>query len=212
MKRFLLLAALLVAAALSASCDQETNLSVVPDVDMFTFGPDGGEFDVVVFSNGHWKATCSDESISFTPDSADFTAPMHVKVGPNRNNFTKSVRITLVSKLNNISRTARIAVTQECGPFLTAASTEETIGRESGAARFSVNSNFRWQLAGITLDGVPDEGTARFDPVEGGPNRTEVALRDIPENTDGRPRAFRLTLVLADHPEVSLVLTVLQEG
>ena len=212
MKRFLLLAALLVSAALSASCDQETNLSVVPDVDMFTFGPDGGEFDVVVFSNGHWKATCSDESISFTPDSADFTAPMHVKVGPNRNNFTKSVRITLVSKLNNISRTARIAVTQECGPFLTAASTEETIGRESGAARFSVNSNYPWHLVGITLDGAPYEGEAEFEPAIGGPNRTDVALLPIPENTTGRSRTFCVTLALAEYPDVTLVLTVRQDA
>ena len=212
MKRFLLLAALLVAAALSASCDQETNLSVVPDVDMFTFGPDGGEFDVVVFSNGHWKATCSDESISFTPDTADFTAPMHVKVGPNRNNFTKSVRITLVSKLNNISRTARIAVTQECGPFLTAASTEETIGRESGAARFSVNSNYPWHLVGITLDSAPYDGEAEFEPAIGGPNRTDVALLPIPENTTGRTRTFRITLALTEYPAVTLVLTVQQEA
>ena len=192
MKRFLLLAALLVAAALSASCDQETNLSVVPDVDMFTFGPEGGEFDVVVFSNGHWKATCSDESI--------------------RNNFTKSVRITLVSKLNNISRTARIAVTQECGPFLTAASTKETIGRESGAARFSVNSNYPWHLVGITLDGAPYDGEAEFEPAIGGPNRTDVALLPIPENTTGRTRTFRITLALTEYPAVTLVLTVQQEA
>ena len=71
MKRFLLLAALLVAAALSASCDQETNLSVVPDVDMFTFGPDGGEFDVVVFSNGHWKATCTRFCRLYRPDARE---------------------------------------------------------------------------------------------------------------------------------------------
>lgn len=212
MKRFLLLAALLVAAALSASCDQETNLSVVPDVDMFTFGPDGGEFDVVVFTNGHWKATCSDESISFAPDSGDFTAPMHVKVGPNRNNFTKSVRITLVTKLDNLSRTARIAVTQECGPFLTAASTEASIGREGGAARFSVNSNFPWRMTSLTLDGAPYEGEAEFEPATGGPNRTDVALLPIPENTTGRSRTFCVTLALAEYPDGTLVLTVRQDA
>lgn len=210
MKRFLLLAALLVAAALSASCDQETNLSVVPDVDMFTFGPDGGEFDVVVFTNGHWKATCSDESISFAPDSGDFTAPMHVKVGPNRNNFTKSVRITLVTKLDNLSRTARIAVTQECGPFLTAASTEERIGREGGTVRFSVNSDHPWRKTGVTLDGEPYAGIV--EPSEGGPNRTDVALTAIPENTTGRPRTFCVTLALTEYPDVTLVLTVRQDA
>lgn len=211
MKRFLLLASLLVVAAFSASCDQETNLSIAPDVDMFTFGPDGGEFDVVLFTNGHWKATCSDENITFAPDSGDFTAPMHVKVGPNRDNYTKSVRISLVTKLDNLSRTARIAVTQECGPFLTAASTEESVGRAGGAARFSVNSNFPWRLVGITLDGEPYDGEAEFEPATGGPNRTDAALLPIPENTTGHTRIFRITLALTDHPEVTLVLTVQQE-
>lgn len=212
MKRFLLLSAFVLVAVLSFSCDQETNLSIAPDVDSFSFGTEGGSFDVVVFTNGYWKASCPDASVTCSPDTGNFTTPMHVVVGPNTEPYTKSMRITLTSNINGNSRSARIAITQGCKPFLMADPAEGRIGREGGTARFSVNSNFRWQLAGITLDGEPDEGTARLDPVEGGPNRTEVALRDIPENTDGRPRAFRLTLVLADHPEVSLVLTVFQEG
>ena len=209
MKKCLILIAWI---ALLAACTQETELSITPDIATFQFDADGGSFDAVIFTNGHWKATCDDPTISFAPDSGDFTAPMHVKVGPNRNNFTKSVRITLVSKLNNISRTARIAVTQECGPFLTAASTEETIGRESGAARFSVNSNYPWHLVGITLDGAPYEGEAEFEPAIGGPNHTDVALVPIPENTTGRTRTFRITLALTEYPAVTLVLTVQQEA
>ena len=210
MKRFLLVASLVVAAAFSAACDQETNLSVIPDRSSFTFGPEGGEFDVVVFTNGYWKATCSDEAVTFVADTGNFTSPLHVKVGPNHEQYTKSMRVSLVTHLDKLSRSANIAITQACNPFLTVADAEKQIGREGGTVRFSVNSNHPWQRAGVTLDGAPYDGTV--DPSTGGPNRTDVALNDIPENTTGRPRTFCVTLALVDYPGVTLILTVRQEA
>lgn len=210
MKRFLIIASLVVAAVFSAACDQETNLSVLPDRSSFSFGPEGGEFDVVVFTNGHWKASCSDEAVTFVADSGNFTSPLHVKVGPNPEQYTKSMRISLITRLDNNSRSANIAITQRCNPFLTAASTEVLIGREGGTARFSVNSDHPWRNTGVTLDGEPYAGVV--DPSEGGPNRTDVALTAIPENTTGRPRTFCVTLALTEYPGVTLVLTVRQDA
>ena len=67
-------------------------------------------------------------------------------------------------------------------------------------------------LVGITLDGAPYDGEAEFEPATGGPNRTDVALLPIPENTTGRSRTFCVTLALAEYPDVTLVLTVRQDA
>ena len=91
MKRILML---VLAASLAFSCDQETNLSIAPDIHALAFGPEGGEADVVVFTNGYWKATCDDKSVTFAPDTGNFTTPMHIVVAPNTEKFTKSARIS----------------------------------------------------------------------------------------------------------------------
>ena len=62
----------------------------------------------------------------------------------------------------------------------------------------------------VTLDGEPYAGVV--EPSEGGPNRTDVALTAIPENTTGRPRTFCVTLALTEYPDVTLVLTVRQDA
>jgi len=206
MKRFLILALALLPAF---SCTQETNLSISPDVSSFLLGPSGGEFDVVVFTNGYWKASCSDGAVSFAPDSGNFTLPMHVVVGPNEENYTKSVKIELKTSLDGNSRTSRIAITQTCEPFIFSEISEVQLGMSGGLARFTVNSNADWRLVSTSLDGIPFE--LEVDPQEHGPNSVTVSVR-VPENLSGAVRNFAVFLALRENPETSLELRIRQEG
>lgn len=204
MKRFLILA---LAAVLSFSCTQETNLSIAPDIHAFSFDPSGGEADVVIFTNGYWKATCEDESVRFAPDTGNFTTPMHIVVGPNTEQYTKSVKISLTTKLDGNSRSSRIAITQDCNPFIVSEETEIQVPASGGVARFHVNSNVSWQVASTLLDGAPVE--LDVDPLEHGPNSVTMNVR-IPENLSGSPRTYTVTLALKEKPGVGVVLTVVQ--
>lgn len=201
MKRYLLLAFLCFAAL---SCTQETTLSITPDVRDFQFGPEGGSFDVVIFTNGVWTATCADESIAFSPASGEYTTPMHVEVPENVEHFTKAVHIQLTSKTGDISRTAQVVISQDCYPFILCEEPVKEIDNKGGKVRFSVNSNEPWRLK-------KPVGEIAFgaSPETGGPNRTEVTL-DIPANTTGEDRTFTVTLVLQSDALVIQPLTVKQ--
>ena len=201
MKRYLLLALMGLAAL---SCTQETTLTITPDVRNFQFGPEGGSFDVVIFTNGVWTATCNDELFSFSPAEGDYTTPMHVVVPENNEHFTKSVRIQLTSKVSDISRTAQVIITQGCYPFIYCEEPDKEIGPEGGKVRFSVNSNEPWNLS-------PEAGVVPFgaSPETGGPNRETVTL-DIPANDTGEPRSFSVLLSLQSDIDVFVILTVKQ--
>ena len=199
MKRFMLLVALCLAAL---SCTQEAELAISPDVSSFQVGADGGQFDAIILTNGLWTATCEDESVTLSPDSGDYTLPIHVHVGPNEEHYTKVIRIALTAKVDKLTRTNRIVVTQQCRPFIICDETEKTVGPEGDIVRFEVNSNDSWHA--VRVDGTD---ACLFEPEEGGPNRTDFAML-IPENPDGGIYAVRLVL---DHsPATEIVLTVEQ--
>ena len=204
MKRILLL---VLAASLAFSCDQETNLSIAPDIHALAFGPEGGEADVVVFTNGYWKATCDDKSVTFAPDTGNFTTPMHIVVAPNTEKFTKSARISLTTKLNGNGRTSRIAITQTCNPFILCDVTEVQLPSSGGTARFLVNANADWQVVDTKLDGSSVD--LAVDPMEHGPNSVTVNV-PVSENTTGVQRVYTVTLALKETSSVRLVLTVRQ--
>ena len=204
MKKCLILLASIV---MLAACTQDAELSIAPDLATFQFDADGGSFDAVIFTNGHWKATCDDPAVTFTPDSADFTAPMHIVVGPNEEHHTKSIRISLTSKLDNLSRTSKIAITQACRPFIISEETILQAPAAGGEVRFHVNANDSWKVVETTCDG--EATTLAVDPLTSGPNSVEVTVR-IPENTTGRARTFTVTLALESWRDCSVVLTVAQ--
>ena len=202
MKRFLIWA---LAAVLLVSCTQETTVTLEPDVYSWTFGPEGGEFDVVIFTNGYWTATCDDPSLSFSPASGNFTAPIHVVVAENTEHFTKSMRISLNTEIDEKTMTGKVVVTQQCRPFILCADPLKRIGPEGGAVRFSVNSSEPWTAT------VPDgaHAVARIDPAAGGHNNTEVAIY-VPENTDRQERTYTVRLFLTGLPSEAVDLTVKQ--
>ncbi|MCR5709594.1 MAG: hypothetical protein K6G79_03825 [Bacteroidales bacterium] len=190
MKKILyLLAGLLMLCA----CEQETSHSLVPDITSMTFGPDGGEFTSVIFTNGIWKATCDDKSVTFAPDSGDYTLPMHIKVAPNEEHYTKSIKISLTSKLGTTTRNGKIAITQTCRPFIICDKPSMQMGAEGGIARFEVNSNEPWSLVSKALDGSGPG--PRVYPESGLKNRIEVDM-EIPANDSGKARTFTAVLAL----------------
>lgn len=204
MKRYLLLVVLCLAAV---SCDQDTNFYITPNHTSFVLGPNGGSFDDVLFTNGSWTCTVSDDAATVTPMSGDYTTPFRVVVGPNSERFTKAIRIKFTSTLGDLSRTANVVVTQDCFPFIFADETLQTIGPEGGRVFFTVNSNEPW----VMLE--PDESVlpAGFsaEPRNGGPNNTTVTL-DIPVNDTGEERWLEVLLHLESDPEVYVILTVIQ--
>jgi len=202
MKRYLLLALLCLAAL---SCTQETTLTVEPEVRDFHFGPEGGSFDVIIFTNGIWTATCSDPAITFSPASGDYTLPMHVEVPENLEHFSKATHIQITSKTEDLSRTTQVVISQDCYPFIfSEEETCKTIGPEGGKVRFAVNSNEPWKLSPEA--GVPSFGA---EPETGGPNR-EVVTLDIPANDSGLPRSFSVLLSLQSDIDIYVILTVEQ--
>lgn len=203
MKRYMLLAALCLAAL---SCTQEAELTIAPDVGSFQLGAEGGQFDAIILTNGLWTATCEDGSVSFSPESGDYSLPIHVNVGPNEEHYTKVIRIALTAKVDNLTRTSRIVVTQQCHPFIICDETEKTVGPEGDIVRFEVNSNDGWHA--VRVDGTD---ACLFEPEEGGPNRTDFAML-IPENPDGGIYAVRLVLDYSPATEIVLTVEQLPEG
>lgn len=205
MKRYLLFALLCLAVL---SCDQDTNFYVTPDVSTFEFGPDGGEFDDVIFTNGSWTCEVSDDAVTVTPSSGDYTTSVHVVVAPNTERYTKSIRLKFISTYGDLSRNSNIVVTQDCYPFIFCEDEDvKTIGPEGGKVRFSVNSNQPWKMSFPTGALTPTWA----EPLSGGPNTTTVTL-DISANEEGSDRWFEVLLSLESDPDVCLTLTVIQEG
>ena len=200
---------LLAVLVVLASCDQETSLSIAPDITSFTFGPEGGEFTSVIFTNGIWAATCDDPSVTFTPESGDYTLPMHISVGKNEEHYTKSIRISITSENNGTGRNGRIVITQDCFPFLDCDNTQQTVPAAGGKVRFSVNSNEAWKLVSTAVEGAPAQFSV--SPDHGAKNRIEVVF-DIPANESGSGRVFSATLALEADASQSVVLTVRQDA
>jgi len=203
MKRYLLF--LVVFCLALVSCNQETNFYLTPDQRNLVCGPDGGTFDDLIFTNGSWTCTVSDDAVTVTPMSGDYTQPVHVVVGQNSEMYTKSIRIHFTSTSGDLSRVANVVVTQDCYPFIFCDEDVKTVGPEGGQVRFTVNSNEAWAIAqprAITF--------FRVTPHEGGPNSTTVTF-DIPANDEGHERTFEATLQLQEHPSVSETLTVVQK-
>ena len=204
MKRYLLLVVLCLAAV---SCDQDTNFYITPNHTSFVLGPNGGSFDDVLFTNGSWTCTVSDDAATATPMSGDYTTPFRVVVGPNSERFTKAIRIKFTSTLGDLSRTANVVVTQDCFPFIFADETLQTIGPEGGRVFFTVNSNEPWVMLEPDDSVLPAGFSA--EPRNGGPNNTTVTL-DIPVNDTGEERWLEVLLHLESDPEVYVILTVIQ--
>ncbi len=204
MKRYLLLVVLCLAAV---SCDQDTNFYITPNHTSFVLGPNGGSFDDVLFTNGSWTCTVSDDAATVTPTSGDYTTPFRVVVGPNSERFTKAIRIKFTSTLGDLSRTANVVVTQDCFPFIFADETLQTIGPEGGRVFFTVNSNEPWVMLEPDDSVLPAGFSA--EPRNGGPNNTTVTL-DIPVNDTGEERWLEVLLHLESDPEVYVILTVIQ--
>ena len=191
---------------LAASCTQDTELSITPDIASFQFDAEGGSFDVVIFTNGSWTASCEDPAVSFSPASGECTLPMHIEVARNDEFYTKAIRITLSSTLDALTRASRIVITQACAPFIFCEEPERQVGGEGGIVRFSVNANAAWHVA----SGAP----CPVSPQKGGPNRTEVSLV-IPENAEGVARTFEVRLDLDDASGAiapTVTLKVIQQG
>ena len=201
MKRYLLLVVLCLAAV---SCDQDTNFYVTPDHTSFVIGPEGGTFDDVLFTNGSWTCTVSDESVTVTPMSGDYTTPFRVVVGENKEMFTKAISIQFKSTLDDLSRTGKVVITQDCHPFVYCAEPVQTIGAAGGAVRFSVNSNEPWAVPQV--DDIPGFSVS---PLSGGPNSTIVTVT-VPANDMDLERHFAVSLHLTSDPSVSQLLTVIQ--
>lgn len=205
MKRYLLLVFL---CLMAVSCDQDTNFYVTPDVSTFEFGPDGGEFDDVIFTNGSWTCEVSDDAVTVTPSSGDYTTSVHVVVAPNTERYTKAIRLKFISTYGDLSRNSNVVVTQDCYPFIFCEDEDvKTIGSEGGKVRFTVNSNQPWVL--LEPDGSVSPAGFSAEPLNGGPNSTTVTL-DIPANDTGEERWLEVLLHLKSDPEVSLILTVIQ--
>lgn len=201
MKRYLLLVVLCLAAV---SCDQDTNFYVTPNHTSFVLGPNGGSFDDVLFTNGSWTCTVSDDAATVTPMSGDYTTPFRVVVGANNERFTKAIRIKFTSTLGDLSRTANVVVTQDCYPFVYCAEPVQTIGAAGGAVRFSVNSNEAWAIPQV--DDIPGFAVS---PLSGGPNSTVVTVT-VPANDMDLERHFAVSLHLTSDASVSQLLTVVQ--
>lgn len=203
MKRYLSLLALCL--AFLCSCDQDTNFYVTPDVTAFVFGPEGGSFDDLLFTNGSWTCTVSDDAVTVTPMSGDFTHPFHVDVAENTEHYTKAIRIKFTASLDNLNRTGTVVVTQDCYPFIFCDEPVLSVGPEGGKVRFQVNSNKPWKIDPAQSLQAP----SWTEPLSGGPNSTTVTLF-IPANDEGRERTFDVVLCLVSDPSVSQTLQVVQ--
>ena len=217
MKRILLIAAM---CAVALSCTQEATLTLTADVPAVQFGPEGGVFNTILFTNGsEWTATCDDPAVTFTPTSGAYTTPMHIEVGENTEHRTKAIRIAVTSNLDSNTRSLYIVVTQECHPFVLCNDSVRTIGPEWAKVFFTVNSDKGWRFLRTLLDGQEvllesfPAPSGWIDPKSSAePNNVEVTLL-IPDNTSGKTRKWEILLASKAAPTVEACrLTVIQNG
>ena len=211
MKRILLIAVMCAAAL---SCTQEATLTVNADVPSIVFGPEGGTFNTVIFTNAPvWTASCDDPAVTFSPDSGAFSTPMHIEVGENNDHSTKAIRIAVKATLDGSQRQLNIVVTQTCRPFVLCNDPAKTIGAEGGNLFFTVNSNEGWFLYRVLLDGVDTgmyyKGLTMFPSSCVEPN-DQVATVTVPANDTGRSRTWTLLLGI-DKEEEACRLTIVQD-
>ena len=206
MKRILLIAAL---CAVAISCTQEATLTLTADVPAVQFGPEGGAFNTILFTNGsEWTATCEDPTVTFTPTSGAYTTPMHIEVGENTEHYTKAIRIAVTSTLDASTRSLYIVVTQECHPFVICDENVKTVGAEGGIVRFTVNSDKGWQVLKTMINGV--ETPVTVNPSSYGENNVPVEVT-IPANATSSRRVWEILLASQASPSVEACrLTVIQ--
>lgn len=212
MKRFLLIAVMCAAAL---SCTQEATLTVNADVPSIVFGPEGGSFNTVIFTNAPtWTASCDDPAVTFSPDSGAFSTPMHIEVGENNDHFTKAIRIAVKATLDGSQRQLNIVVTQECWPFVLCNDNTKTIGAEGGKLFFTINSNKGWYRYRVLLDGVDTgmyhNGLTMVPSSCVEPN-DKVTTVTVPANDTGRSRTWTLLLGI-DKEEEACRLTIHQNS
>ncbi len=213
MKRFLLIAAM---CAVVLSCKQEATLTVSTDVPSIVFGPEGGTFNTILFTNAPvWTATCDDPAITFSPDSGAFSTPIHVEVGENDEHFTKAIRIAVKATLDGSQRQLNIVVTQTCRPFVLCDDDVRIIGPEQTQLFFTINSDKGWRVLRTLLDdqevilsSIPG---GEMDPMScKDPNNVEVKVQ-IPENETGKSRKWEILLASEAVPrEEACTLTIFQ--
>ena len=214
MKRFLLIAA---CCALALSCTQEATLSLYADVPTAQFGPEGGSFNTILFTNGSsWTATCEDPTVVFSPTSGAYSTPMHIEVGENTEHYTKAIRIAVTSELDGNSRRANIVVTQACHPFVICDDNQKTVGVAGGIVRFTVNSDRGWYLVETQLDGVKVVMEDYFDGWIAPswcdePNNCIVEF-SIPANNTGKKRTWSAILSPKEEGLENCLLTVMQSA
>lgn len=174
------------------SCTQESVITMSSDITSIKFGPEGGSFNTILFSNCSWTAGCDDEAVTISPASGTYTTPLHIEVGENTEHFTKAIRITFDGTLDGKARVSRIVVTQDCHPFVVCENDSATIGSEGGVVNFQVNSNVPWVYYGTLLDGVPCENL-QAEPYSWKENLVTMRIL-VPGNTGGMRRTFVLLL------------------
>ena len=206
MKRILLTVAL---CALALSCTQEATLTATADVPAAQFGPEGGSFNTIFFTNGStWTATCEDEAVTVTPSTGSYTTPLHIEVGENNEQYTKVIRIAVKAELDNLTRTKNIVVTQSCRPFVVCDDASKTVGVAGGTVRFSVNSDKGWVLYKTLLDGV--ETPLSVSPDNYGENNVTVEV-NVPASEAVKSRTWEILLASKASPSVEACrLTIYQ--
>ena len=206
MKQIMLIAAI---CALALSCTQEATLTATSDIPSIQFGPEGGSFNPILFTNGSsWTATCDDPAVTFSPTSGAYSTPMHIVVGENTEHFTKAIRIAVESKLDDRTRTLYIVVTQFCHPFVICDDASKTVGAAGGSVWFTVNSDKGWLLYKTLLDGV--ETPLTVNPSSHGENNVPVEVT-VPANDSGRGRTWEILLSSKTAPAVEACrLTIVQ--
>lgn len=206
MKKFMLFAVICV---LALSCKQEGTLTATSDIPSIKFGPEGGTFNPILFTNGSsWTATCDDPAVSFSPTSGSFTTPLHIEVGENTEHFTKAIRIAVVSYLDDNSRTFNFVVTQTCRPFVICDDAWKTIEFEGGSVWFTVNSDKGWEVLKTLLDGV--ETPLSVEPSNYGENNIPVEVK-VPANDSDNSRIWEVILASKTAPAVEACrLTIVQ--
>lgn len=195
---------------LALSCTQSAVLSVTTDINEMQYGPEGGSFNTILFTNGSsWTATCDDETVTVSPASGAYSAPLHIEVGVNTEHRTKVIPIEIKSTLGTSTSTYKVVVTQACSPFVICDVAAKEVGAEGGIVRFTVNSNVGWTLYRTLLNGA--DAQLPVSPASYGKNNVDVSVT-VPANDSGSRRVWSVLLALTSAPQTEACrLTIIQE-
>ena len=208
MKKMILTAAAIIAAAMTVSCNKDTeNTGLTVDTDAISYPLSGGTYDISLTSGKPWKALYCTEWLTVTPESGTGDATVTVGTDTWANEDSEDARLAcvyftdgtdtvsvLIGQINDdnylpVDHVSRYDNDYLDDDYLNASCGKVSFPLQGGEYTLTVDSNVRWEIQ-------CDADWLSFSPMScySGFNNLTVSAQEWtnPDNEESRTATFRI--------------------